>query len=337
MNTKISLNINVFAVYVGLVAAGYDMTNTSDNEKLINGIRRMSWDNQVIDYYSWAKTSTCEVNPYWPRAFLLTLASLYISEENNLIYKDFDAVMEHINSLNQIKLRDEEKEVYQWIKKLPSIHELVRETPGFHKLWQDYCEKIRDNESEYNEIIHNATTLVTEAFDLSIKELPPIVVIPNTLQAPEVADFVTINNVVYVVQYKPNVVAIVHEYLHQVLENKLELNANIIREYTFLLDPVFNKMLKHQYAWAKDEVSWLNVFEEHFIRAASIWIENKNNEKIAIEKAEKNADHGFIYVPIILNVFMSSWRGSHEIEMFIKECLEECKSKMHALKVINGK
>ena len=41
MNTKISLNINVFAVYVGLVAAGYDMTNSSGNEKLINGLRNV--------------------------------------------------------------------------------------------------------------------------------------------------------------------------------------------------------------------------------------------------------------------------------------------------------
>ena len=323
--SKVSLNMYVFAVYVGLVAAGYDMSESSSNKEMIEEIKNMDWDNRITDYYQWTKNSTCEVNPYWPRAFILTLASLYVSDENTIQYKDVDEVMNHINSLDQIKLTSEKEEIEQRVKELPCIHNRVVKTPGFHGLWKAYCRRVKSEEPEYNRIIHQAMGLVREAFDLKADKFPSLIFVPNSLQAPEIADFVTMKNRVYVIQSKPNAVAIVHEYLHQIVGNKLDESADLIKRYTFLIEPVFEKMVKYQYAWDKDNDSWLNVFEENFIRAASIWIINRNNKEAAIKKANKYAADGFVYIPIILENFMNRWKGLKALDLFILECLNECK------------
>lgn len=65
------------------------------------------------------------------------------------------------------------------------------------------------------------------------------------------------------------------------------------------LEPVLDDMISYQYAQTYDEGSWLRVFEENFMRAASIWITLHDN-KAKTEKNEKlDESYGFIYVPVL--------------------------------------
>lgn len=73
---SIKPNKNIFTTFAGLIASGYNLSEDSCDRDIINSIREVKYDEDIIDYFIKARTSNCEVNPYWPRAFLLSLASL---------------------------------------------------------------------------------------------------------------------------------------------------------------------------------------------------------------------------------------------------------------------
>ena len=88
----ISYNKNIFTVYVGLTAAGYDLAKTPGNKEIHDGIYRIHWAGDTINYFNKARINTCEVNPYWPRDYFLTLGSLYLTEEGGYTYTNFNEV-----------------------------------------------------------------------------------------------------------------------------------------------------------------------------------------------------------------------------------------------------
>ena len=59
----------------------------------------MEYDGGIIDYFKKARTSNCEVNPYWPRVFLLSLASLFITEKTPYEYIDCQKMLDSIENL----------------------------------------------------------------------------------------------------------------------------------------------------------------------------------------------------------------------------------------------
>lgn len=90
MNRKlVKISKTLFATYVGLTASGYDMADCSDREigLIIDSIRKAVWPDDVIIYFSKARTDRCEVNPYWSKASMLSGASLRI-QEDSLVFHD---------------------------------------------------------------------------------------------------------------------------------------------------------------------------------------------------------------------------------------------------------
>lgn len=60
-NNSISRNKNIFTVYVGLTAAGYDLAKTPENKLIHDAITEVRWAEDILHYYGKARTYTCEV------------------------------------------------------------------------------------------------------------------------------------------------------------------------------------------------------------------------------------------------------------------------------------
>ena len=116
---SIKPNKNIFTAFVGLIASGYNFAENSCDKGIIDSIRAIEYDEDVIDYFKKARTSTCEVNPYWPRAFLLSLSGIFITEEPSFKYIDFQKMLNYIRSLQQINSNEINEELINWLKELP--------------------------------------------------------------------------------------------------------------------------------------------------------------------------------------------------------------------------
>lgn len=69
-----SCHRNVYDVYLGLTAAGYDMANPVRASGITKAILATRWGQPIVDYFGKARTEDGRLNPYWPRASILVRA-----------------------------------------------------------------------------------------------------------------------------------------------------------------------------------------------------------------------------------------------------------------------
>ena len=318
-------NINIFAVYVGLTASGYNLAHFSSDEPIHDVIRSIidsQWSQRVLDYFQEAQTKTCEVNPYWPRAFLLALSSLYFSGPPGYKYMSPRQVTKHIENLDMINPADKQADTINWLMELPEVYAIIRSQPVFDKIWSLFLRTL--NISQYEKETSEAISSIVEQVGVTLSQLPRIIIVPNPLQAPQVTDSVTVNGGVYVIKAQPDTSSIAHEVLHQLFGPGLEACRKTISVFHHFLAPVRDEMIRWQYAWDDDILSWNRVFEENLMRAAEIWIGYQGNPSAAGEAADFQASPGFIYVPIILRHLMTKWSGLKDFTSFVEECLRAC-------------
>jgi hypothetical protein len=324
---KVYPNVNIFTVYVGLTASGYDMAQYSSNDPMYDvtlKIQDFQWSQQILDYFRIARTNTCEVNPYWPRAYLLAFSSLYISDDPEYRYTDPDGVVKRIEELKMINPADKQPDTLNWLMELPSVYTIIRSQRIFEDIWNLYLETI--NVGQYEKEAFEAISSIVNQVGVTPNQLPRIIIVPNPLQAMEVTDFAMANGNVYVIKAQPDSSSIIHEILHYLFEPILESCDTMIERFHHLLTPVLDKMIRLQYAWADDLPSWNRVFEENLMRSATIWITYRNDPNVAHEIADHDTDYGFVYVPIILRQFIEKWSDLANFEPFIQECLQACES-----------
>lgn len=326
-NPLIKISKEVFTVYVGLVASGYEF---SLDKELADKIRNVKWDDSAVEYFKKARTPYCAVNPYWPRGAMLVSASLDIKESTGYEYSDFNKMKENIDRYNNFDSKENDKETELWLLQLPNYYGLVRENKEFDNLYAQYVKKVESATPRFVKVINEAKKRVISKFKITEVELPEIGLIPNILGMPFNADFEKIDNIIYVISAQPDTSCIIHEYLHNILGHGIKNNMKRISKYVYLLNPVFERMFIYKYAWAKDTSSWLRIFEENLVRATTIWV-NELNAKEAMFKAINLENEGFAYVPVLLEQLNNNWCGITGFCDFIDNCLQACESKYNSL------
>lgn len=233
-------NIAVTAVYAGLTASGYNLADPGlegSAAPIIRRIREAGWPDDVLAYFSAARTATCVVNPYWPRAFLLTLAGLYMTNKAPFRFQDPGAMIDHVQGLDLIALDEKGPEVLDWLKRLPSAYAAVRSHPAFPGIWQDIQLAVNSQSSKLARIARDVETAMTDAIGFHRDALPPIAAIVNPLQAPPVDDYVHVNGRTYAITARPDSAPLIHEILHHVLNPLLEHERATIAKFHYLLKP----------------------------------------------------------------------------------------------------
>ncbi len=249
---------------------------------------------------------------------------MHLSEEFPYEYKDFNNLVNYIKTLKQINPDELSEDTILWLKELPSIFVLLRNHIKFEELWNSYLYEINKYNEYYYKIASQTISSVLDLFDITEEDLPEIIIIPNWLQAPQATELIIIDNKMYIVQSEPDKDSIIHELAHHILDKKLDECKQTVYNHLFLLKPVLEDMIRYQYAWAYDESSWSRVFEENLMRAVSIWVTHYDDLNKARVKANTFKDYGFIYVPTILDHFISHWKGLDNFNIFVESCLKSC-------------
>ena len=326
-NPLIKISANVLTVFIGLVASGYEF---SYDKELAEIIKAVKWDDSAVEYFRKARTSYCDVYPYWPRGAMLVSASLNLEESKGYEYNDFNRVKKSLANYSNIDPKENGEETEQWLLQLPTYYRLIRENLKFNNFWVEYLKRTESIADQFMEAIHEAKNRVVSRFKVNEIELPEIGVMPNILGFN--GDFERIDGVIFVVCAQPDTSLAIHEYLHNIFEQGLKNTIEKIQECAYLLNPVFEKMFLYKYAWAKDAPSWCRVFEESLVRAATIWV-NQSNENEAKLQSMKREEEGFSYVPVLLEELNNNWCGTNEFPKFIDYCLQACEYKYNSITV----
>ncbi len=324
---RVELRSNVFRVYAGLIASGYDLFALLADDpvlRVIDEIRRTAWPECVTEYFARAKNSMEHgVNPYWPRAAMLLTASFHVNEPEATWTEP--QLPERLLGSFPAGPEDKAPEILKWLSELPDVWDQMSSGTVYDDMWARYQLAAGSRIQGF----HRATGHTLDSFvrltGVSPQDLPRVCVVPNPLQAPQVADFVARDGVIYTIVAEPRPSSIVHELLHAVFGPGVQAAKDRAVQFSRLLRPVYRKMVDMQYAWDQSPESWLRVFEENLMRAASIWIEHAAaGLGSGAVRAQACAQEGFIYVPVMVRLFFEEWKGMEDLDAFIENILWTC-------------
>jgi hypothetical protein len=324
---KITLELNkgLFAAYVGLINSGYNLTDKNDNDvaKLYRRIRKIDLPRNVIDYFGYARTNPKKVNPYWPRGYLLSSACFFMSIKKVPRYQTFDDLTQFFHSLSNINSEELDIEVINWLSQLPLFIDTIIGNDGFNDLWNNY-QRINDARSgNYTKVIDSAEKAIND-FCIGAKlNRPEIIFAPNLLQSPYIADHVIKGNTVIIIQTYPDVLAIVHEFLHFIIKPFRNCAREFVRKHDFKLVADSTKLLSSGYIWNQSEEAKINVLEESFVRAISIVLTAKSTDFPQIDSyLRSDLEAGFLLVPLIAKSAGKNIPNDNNLYDFINNLLD---------------
>jgi len=310
----------VFAAYVGLTASGYDLASFAAGEPmdgLVARIRAYSWPAELVTYFARARRTVRTVNPYWPRAFLLVAAALHLQATAGDVRQVADCV-----ARLDIDSTEKGPDSLAWLAGLPDMLARMRVALAFPAWWEGYLRIVHPLLADYARAALRARHAIVRRTGVAATDLPPVVVVPNLLQAPEVVDFVVVNGIVHVIAALPAVASVAHELLHHLFRSTIDAAGAEIAEHAAAYGPVRDAMLRSGYAWGDDVASWRRAFEENLVRAATYWV--VHGDSLPTREVEDDRAAGFAYVPALCERFVQGWRGPADIRTFIGECLDAC-------------
>ena len=229
---------SLFATYVGLILGGYNLTDIDKTNGIHQSISQIECDDAIRTYFRMSKTISCDVNPYWPRAFLLALAGFYVNDDFSS-YHDFQEVVRHINNLDNLNPKEKSVELFNWLIQLPDYLKQISNTSLFNELWETYLNYEMGRSVHINVEVEGIVNRVRSLSGDKDVALPEIIFVPNCLQAPQVTDYIRIDNKIYIIKVIPDIESIVHEYLHEIFSIYFNDNDKLIIQYEFLLEPIF--------------------------------------------------------------------------------------------------
>ena len=89
----------ISAIYYGLLQAGYDFYIPERSAEHIRHIMKYRNRKHQDTFFSGAKQDTCDVYPYWPRAFMMESASFFLND-NNTGFQDFETLRRKLSLIH---------------------------------------------------------------------------------------------------------------------------------------------------------------------------------------------------------------------------------------------
>lgn len=319
---EVLVSKNVFTLYAGLTASGYDLAAFPEDDpvaKIVDSLREMPLSSPAHSYFPQARLPGPGVNPYWPRAAMLLHATFFLDDDATE-YTDLRALRKMVEDFPASDGPGNEESL-AWLMGYPSAFRAVRESAHFLGNWSDYVEAMNPERLlGFRDAALRATGALRFFGGSDLVNLPKIVLVPNPLQAQQIADFVDFQGILYVVTAAPSASSIVHECMHGILVPILEADQ-ILRAKDLFDASLVESMVRMQYARDDGPLSWLRVFEESLVRAATSWALCRGDLDNASCMAASDLRQGFTLVPPMLSCFDKYWAGQDRSAAFLGDCL----------------
>ena len=86
----------ISAIYYGLLQSGYDFYSIERSSEHVNALMKFTGKGSASDFFAGTRQQTCEVYPYWPRAFILEAATFFLNDSRTA-YRDMEGLRRRTN------------------------------------------------------------------------------------------------------------------------------------------------------------------------------------------------------------------------------------------------
>ena len=146
MNCKIEQLPLISAIYFALLQTGYEFYSIERDRRLNNIIESYAGTAAAPPFFSKVKQNTCEVYPYWPRAFILETAAFYLDKDMDG-FRDYDSFQRRILSAANISAEEKNVFLWDWITDFPEALKQVIHSAAFDRMPQKRSFKLSEYQS----------------------------------------------------------------------------------------------------------------------------------------------------------------------------------------------
>jgi hypothetical protein len=287
-------------------ANAYDHNN-ADISALAERIGKLKISNDIKNWFTRARTGQVEVNPYWPRGSAVATACFFV-ENGNFDIDAFFSFCESTCMSDPIGIED----FRLWISDLPKILAYIETLPDIQSLWDEYCRIVNVRMHKWNDIINEAAKTAQDFFG---GKAPEMSFSPNLFAAYS-TDFVRIGNKIITIASEPDIESMLHETLHTFVAAYRKKIMNFSKKYGLVNFANREKMIEFGYMTDDSVASITHVIEECFVRAISVVLAGKSDERLNI-----HAEYGCDSVPFIASHFKTIHPTIDEFGVFIDTVL----------------
>ncbi len=284
---NIIINKHLFAAYCGMLKSGYDLMDLSDIavSNVHGWVSTADFSDEIAKYFLFTKTNTVSVNPYYPLGSDLS-AACFFQDKSLDEYIDFLKTCESPEACNPT--------FTDWIAKLPSMLQVIENHSEFNAIYQSYRNSLLTRFAHVSEQISEIEKILkSNPFNTPVS----LIFAPNLLQSKFLADYVLIDNSLYVISSTFQSSTIIHEYLHLALKPARPLLIDIVLKYGLDRYVDVNKILELGYLRGTTPNDKAYVLDELLVRALCGFLDASINVP---NYCSDNVQVGFHSIPQII-------------------------------------
>lgn len=253
---NLEINKKLVSVWCGMIVSGYDLFDKEDKEilYLCDEIKDKLYNDSIARHFAFSKTNMVECNPYYPRASNLSVYCFYMDKPIDEYYAflEYCGDTEHRNS-----------EFREWIERCKYYIHSVITNDNFLEIFNHYCNIIN---KRFNDI-ENQISSVKNKFDkYNLLTDIEIIFAPNLLQSKYLADYILVDNKLYIIAADFSKETVIHEYLHIVAKSKHKEFQKLLQEKDIHDFVNVNEMQRLGYLKDFSLESKVHATEEQFVR-----------------------------------------------------------------------
>lgn len=250
----------ISAIYYALLQCGYDYYSIEREQKHIAQIKRFVGCGSATDFFSYVKQNSCEVYPYWPRAFMLETACFFL-RSGHTDFSNFENFQKCIMDTENISKSEKDDVFWKWIKNFPTaIHKVLSDKSFQHYLeWENYWLSVQND--KYRKQLQEINQFVDICIYRYHSPVTQLKIVLNPIKCVYAADYHIHQNCFVFSSGRFQLESVIHEFLHHVVHPFVLLQKDII-----LAHNMSNLDIDNSYYLSGDNIGKLNAFEEYAVR-----------------------------------------------------------------------
>ena len=251
----------ISAIYYGLLESGYEFYTIERSAGHIEALRKFRGQENASGFFAGTKQQTCEVYPYWPRAFIQETAALFLNEDCTG-FRDEKALRGRIREAGTITDRERGEDLWEWLEGFPKALRQIKESDSFTA----YTEWEKRWVEEENKAYRKELSLIGRILDNCISRyrspVKEIRICVNPIKCVYSSDYHLDGDCFLFTSGVLRTESVIHEFLHHVVHPFMEEQKPLILERR----PA-DETIDESYYQEGSNSGILNAFEETAVRS----------------------------------------------------------------------
>ena len=251
----------ISAIYYGLFRSGYDFSRLGRSPGHTDLLWKHIGEGRPSSFFAGARQDTCEVYPYWPRAFILEAASFFLNDSLTG-FSGFEALHSRIMSAGNITEEERGPALWGWISGFPEALAAILRDESFARYleWeQEWINGQNDAHRQELELIRRCLDHCVTRWQSPVREIRVCI---NPVKCVYSSDYHLSGSAFIFTSGEFRADSVIHEFLHHVVHPAVEQQKEFILERR----PVDSR-LDASYYLSGDDAGILNGFEETAVRS----------------------------------------------------------------------